>query len=380
MPYRTIDDPTTLRRLLDAILHIEADLDLAVLLRHVVEEACSMTGAQFGALGVLNDEGTALAGFITVGLEPDDEEGIGPRPTGKGVLGLLISDPAPLRLARLSDHPESFGFPPNHPPMTSLLGVPIKARDHIYGNLYLTDKVGCPEFTGEDEALVRALALAAGIAIENARLYRRVQLAVVSDERDRVARDLHDTVIQRLFGVGLKLQGISSMIGPGALTDRLQAVVSDIDDSIRDLRSTIYALGMNPEGRGIRARILSIVAELQGVVGFEIHPVFDGSVDSLASDQVTEHLVAVVREAVTNIGRHASATEATLTLSVDDGVCRFCVADNGRGLGDDDTRAGGMGLVNLRRRAEKLRGEVTVESPATGGTVLIWSVPLDQGP
>ncbi len=141
MPYHSIEDPSRLRRILDAVLLIEKDLELPALLHHVIEEACSMTGARYGALGVLNDDKTALVEFLTVGLDAEDEAQIGPRPTGKGVLGLLVSEPEALRLARLGDHPDSFGFPPGHPPMTSFLGVPIKVRDDVYGNLYLT---GCP--------------------------------------------------------------------------------------------------------------------------------------------------------------------------------------------------------------------------------------------
>ena len=121
-----------------------------------------MTGARYGALGVLTEDGSALAEFITVGLEPDQVERLGAHPTGRGVLGTLITDPQPLRVRELSSHPDSFGFPAGHPPMTSFLGVPIKVRDAIYGNLYLTDKVGWAEFTSDDEALIGALAVAAG--------------------------------------------------------------------------------------------------------------------------------------------------------------------------------------------------------------------------
>ena len=147
MPYHSIDDPTKLRRVLEAVLLIERDLELPALLRHVIEEAASMTGARYAAVGVLNEDRTALAEFVTFGIKPEVVARIGPLPTGKGVLGTLIADPKPLRLARLGDHPDSFGFPPGHPPMTSFLGVPVKVRDEIYGNLYLTDKIGWSEFT-----------------------------------------------------------------------------------------------------------------------------------------------------------------------------------------------------------------------------------------
>ena len=231
MPYHSIEDPTTLRRILDATLLIEADVELSLLLRHVTQEACSMTGARYGALGVLNDDHTALAEFITVGLEPDEEERIGPRPVGRGVLGLLVDNPKPLRLAQLGSHEDSYGFPPGHPPMTSFLGVPIKARDDVYGNLYLTDKVGWSEFTREDEALVCALATAAGIAIENANLYRRCRGAAIRDERERFARDLHDSVIQRLIATSLALEGIARSGRAGDVANQLTVVVSDIADS-----------------------------------------------------------------------------------------------------------------------------------------------------
>ncbi len=210
MPYRSIEDPAKLRRVLKATLLLEADLNLPTLLRHIVDEARSMTNARYGALGVLNEERTGLAEFITAGLQPDEEQKIGARPTGRGVLGVLISDPKPLRLTDLSSHPSSYGFPPNHPPMTSFLGVSIKVRGAVYGNLYLTDKIGRPEFTTDDEGLVGALAIAAGLAIENVRLHAQVQVAAIYEERDRLARDLHDTVIQRLFAIGLSLQSMQA--------------------------------------------------------------------------------------------------------------------------------------------------------------------------
>ena len=142
VPYKRVDDPEKLRRLMDAVLMIEADIELADLLRHIVEEAVNLVDARYGALGVLNEERTRLDQFLTVGLGDDEERAIGPRPTGRGVLGLLITEPEPLRLGNLSAHPESYGFPDGHPPMNSFLGVPIRVRagDVAWGNLYLTEK------------------------------------------------------------------------------------------------------------------------------------------------------------------------------------------------------------------------------------------------
>ena len=378
MPYRSIDDPVRLRRVLEATLLIEADLDLPTLLRHIIDEARSMTNARYGALGVLDDEGTSLSEFLTVGLSPDEEMRIGARPMGRGVLGMLITDPKPLRLPRLGSHPESYGFPPNHPPMTSFLGVPIKVRDAVYGNLYLTDKIGWSEFTSDDEALVGALALAAGIAIENARLHQRVQEVAVNEERDRLARDLHDTVIQRLFAIGLTLQSLVSNPSASAFEDRLTATISDVDDTIRQVRTSIFELGSHGHGRGVRDNVLSLLRELRPVVGFDVHASFEGPVDSAVPDIVLEHLLVVIREAVTNIERHAQATTATVVISVSDNHCRLRVVDDGCGIADSEPGTGGLGLGNLRRRAEKLQGQFSIESPDAGGTLLSWQVPIKQ--
>lgn len=337
-----------------------------------------MTGARYGALGVLNDQRSALSEFITVGLEPDEVERIGAHPTGRGVLGLLISDPVPLRLANLGSHPDSFGFPANHPPMTSFLGVPLKVRDEVYGNLYLTDKIGWSEFTSDDEALVAALALAAGVAIQNVRLHERVQEVAVYADRDRLARDLHDTVIQRLFAVGLSLQSMASAMTTEGLVNRLEAAISDLDDTIRQVRSTIYELGSVGVEQGLRARVQSLVRELEPVVSFELHLSFDGLVDSAVSDQIAEHLVSAIRESLSNVERHAWATQASVRLSVGKGLCLLQVTDNGRGMDKPDESHRGFGLANLQRRAEKLHGTFAIESPESGGTRLTWQVPLSH--
>jgi signal transduction histidine kinase len=378
VPYHSIEDPAKLRRVLEATLLIEADLDLPTLLRHIVDEACSMTNARYGALGVLNDDRTALAEFVTVGLEPAVEARIGARPTGLGVLGLLISDPIPLRVARLDAHPEGHGFPAGHPPMTSFLGVPLKVRDEVYGNLYLTDKVGWSEFTADDEALIGALAVAAGIAIENARLHHRVTEAAVYEERDRLARDLHDTVIQRLFAIGLSLQSVVAAPTAARNAGRLSTTIRDIDDTIRQVRTSIFELGSDGLGRGTRESILALLAELRPMVGFEVHATFDGPVDTAVPDVVLEHLLAVLREAVTNVGRHARATDTAVHVVVRDGACLVRVVDDGCGIDASEAGQGGLGLGNLRRRAEKLHGQCCIESPESGGTVLSWQVPLTQ--
>jgi signal transduction histidine kinase len=378
MPFHSIEEPSILQRLLEATLLIESNLELPEVLRRVLEEACSMTGARYGALGVLDEDKRTLAEFITLGLSPEQERAIGPRPTGRGVLGLLIAEPKALRLGDISGHLASAGFPANHPPMASFLGMPIKVREEVYGNLYLTEKEGPAEFTEDDVAVTGALALAAGIAIENARLHERVRRSAVFEDRDRMARDLHDTVIQRLFGLGLTLQGIAARL-PASPARQLEDLVSELDEVIAQVRSTIYELGMGNRSRGVRDDILALVSELHDVVGFGAPVTFDGPLDTLVTPQLREQLLAIVREALTNVGKHAHATQAIVHLDVDESTCRLMISDNGVGMGARSSAAGGgLGLPNLRRRAEQLGGTFVVDDAPDGGTVLTWQVPLGR--
>jgi signal transduction histidine kinase len=375
VPYRFIEEAAKLRRVLEATLLIESDLDLRAVLCHVAEEARSMTGARYAAIGVLNGDHTGLIDFISVGLDALDEERIGHHPTGKGVLGLLIADPRPLRISVISEHADSFGFPAGHPTMTSFLGVTLKVRDEIYGILFLTDKIGGSEFTQDDQILVEALALSAGIGIENARLHKRVQEVAILEERDRLARDLHDLVIQRLFAVGLSLQSLVAV----ASSDQAQllgATVSEIDDVIQQIRSTIYELGSDGLQQGLRDRVLRLIDELNPTVGFHPRVLFDGPIDAGIPEDVAENVLATIREAVTNIGRHAGATQASVSLVVDEKTCQLDIVDNGQGFDTNQPSLGGLGLPNLRRRAERLQGRMTVATPDTGGTALCWTVPV----
>jgi len=370
MPFHSIEDPSKLRRIIDAMLLIGTDLDLPQLLRHIVEEARAITGARYGAIGVLNSEGTALAEFITVGLEPEQEAEIGKRPKGLGVLGVLITDPQVLRINDLNEHPDRSGFPPNHPPMTCFLGVPVRVKDDVYGNLYLTDKVGWTEFTNDDAVLVDALALAAGMAVQNARLVQEMNANAVLHERDRVALDLHDRAIQRIFGAGLSLQSLAGAVRDEGLSDRLAAIIGELDDTIGEIRSSIFNLTVADRSGGVRAQVTALLRELEEPLGFDVRLVFEGPVDTAISDAVADQLLVILREAVTNIARHAQATETTVLLGVDGGQCRLQVSDNGRGMGGTDTLGGGRGLHNMRRRAEELHGHLEVTENRAGGTLL----------
>ncbi|MER7182211.1 GAF domain-containing protein, partial [Streptomyces hyaluromycini] len=162
--------------LLEAVLSVGRELDLEQALRSIVEAAAVLVDAEYGALGVIGPDGRRLSAFHTVGVSEEEIARIGPFPEGHGILGELIRHPEPLRLTKLSEHPASYGFPPNHPPMNSFLGVPIRVRDQVFGNLYLTEKRGGGQFDEEDVSVTSTLAVAAGVAIDNARLYEESRL------------------------------------------------------------------------------------------------------------------------------------------------------------------------------------------------------------
>jgi signal transduction histidine kinase len=374
VPYHRIDDPEKLRRLTAAILMVTADIELPELLRHFIAEACALVEARYGALGVLNPARTALDQFLTVGLTDEEERQIGPRPTGRGVLGLLITDPEPLRLVDLHAHPDSYGFPPHHPPMDSFLGVPLRVRGEVYGNLYLTDKVNGEPFNDEDEAMAEALAQAAGIAIQNTRLNDTVRLVGLLNDRDRIAHDLHDRVIQRIFSVGLSLQGATRLPGPPEILDRVTKAVEDLDATIDEIRTAIFELEDGMGDRGLRRSILDLANEMAASLGSRPEVNFIGAVDSGVSRQAADHLLAVLREALTNAGKHAQATRFRITVAVGDEL-RLDVIDNGRGIELPAAHDKGLGLTNLRHRAEKLGGTFEIQVPEGGGTKLVWRVP-----
>jgi signal transduction histidine kinase len=367
--------PRQLRRLLDAVVSVGSELDVVDVLRRIIEAATELVEARYGALGVLDEAGTRLAQFITVGIDDEQRREIGPLPEGHGILGLLIVEPRPLRLPDLREHPESFGFPDNHPPMRSFLGVPILVRGQVFGNLYLCDKTNGDPFTDIDEELVIALAGAAGIAIDNARLHARVADLALFEDRERIARELHDTVIQRLFATGLTLQATVRLVERPEVVDRLLAMVEDLDETVRHVRSAIFELHTaRLPGDSLRQAVLTLCAESSRTLGFEPRVDFDGAVDSAVDEPVAEQVLAVLQEALSNVTRHAAASRVDVSVATAGGELVVTVTDDGRGL--TETMSGGRGLENIRARAKRLGGEAAWEAPPAGGTTLRWRVPL----
>jgi signal transduction histidine kinase len=355
---------------------VGSELDLASVLRTIVESARDLADARYAALGVLDENKAALEQFITTGISDDEARAIGHLPKGHGILGLLIAEPQPIRLPDLREHPDSYGFPPNHPPMTTFLGVPIRTRGEVFGNLYLTEKREGQVFTDVDEELVVALAMAAGIAIENARLHARLTEVTLLEERDRIARDLHDRIIQRLFATGLTLQGAARLAVRPEVASRLQQAVGDLDDTVREIRTAIFELGpAETGGAGLRHAVLSLTQDLVRGLGFHPGVRFDGPVDTVVPNDVCHVVVAVLREALSNVARHAHASRVEVAISAGDRLT-VVVQDDGRGPGEGP-QTPGNGLRNLRRRAERLGGTFAIGPGLDGrGTRVEWQVPL----
>ncbi|GAA3938964.1 two-component system sensor histidine kinase [Actinomadura viridis] len=528
--------------LLEAVVSIGSELDLETVLRRITEAATTLVDARYGALGVISEEGERLVQFITVGVTDREIEAIGHWPHGHGILGLLIKEPHSLRLTDIGAHAESYGFPANHPPMHTFLGVPIRVRDEVFGNLYLTEKAGGGRFEEEDEVVVTALATAAGVAIENARLYEEtrrrelwleasaeisttllsgtdpqevtalvarrareiadaglgtvwlmeeaarefvieaadgagaaavrglcvpVQDAVARgvyesgtplrlddggaearasgmpeearigpmllvplglgpsargviaisnppggvafgesaqrlleafaaqaavaleladrrrdaerlallEDRDRIAKDLHDTVIQRLFATAMTLMSAIKITEKRDVAGRIQRSVDDLDDTIRQIRSTIFALQAAPDEESLRSRLHGVVDAAAERLGFAPTERLDGLLDTAVPPGTGEHLLAVVQEALSNVARHARASEVTVAVEVGDEALSLRVEDNGVGVPETGRRSG---LRNMEERAERLGGAFRLEPRPGGGTLLYWWVPLDD--
>jgi signal transduction histidine kinase len=527
--------------LFEAVMAVGSNLDIEEVLAGIVQAAVTLVDAKYGAMGVIGEGGT-LAEFIPIGLTEEQIGEIHHWPEGRGLLGALITYPEPLRIANLGSHELSSGFPDGHPPMSSFLGAPIRIRDEVYGNLYLTEKRDGAQFDEEDEAVLVALAAAAGVAIENARLYdearrqqrwltassevtqtllsgadvsdalalitassleisgadlvvlalptadqshlliehaagdgadealglvlpvqgsasgqvlasgqrmslddfshdervaavsrqhmnlgpaivvpigaagdvrgvltagrrpgsmpltpqaadmlvtfaiqagialelaehrRQSERVAVFEDRDRIARDLHDLVIQRLYATGMSLQGMVPLIGVPELASRVNIAVDALDETIREIRSSIFALQVRHEGKppGLRLRIVQVSDEMARLLGFPPALQLDGRLDDDVPDDVSEHLLSALREALSNAARHSGASKVEVTVRAN-AELSLRVRDNGSGIKQLDRRSG---LSNLEQRAMKLGGTLRIEPAAGGGTVLDWRVPL----
>ena len=369
------------RRLIDAGMALASELSLEPVLQRIVELAVELTGARYGALGVLGPDGASITSFITVGITDDERAALGDPPTGHGLLGALIRDARPIRIPDIAADPRSVGFPPHHPPMRSLLGVPIAGRGRTFGDVYLTDKQGAEAFDEEDERVLLVLAAQAAVAVENARLIveaernaRELRRLEVLEDRERIAKELHDGVIQSLFAVGMSLQGLSTRSADPETQQRLDLAVEDVDRAIRDLRN--YIFGLRPgilADRQLDQALRDLATEFGERSGVITVVEIDGDV-AAALASLAGDVVQLVREALSNVERHGAAATCRVTLrGTDEGVL-LEVDDDGRGF-DVDLATWGMGIENLRERVASLGGTFRIDSTPGEGTTVRVTLP-----
>ena len=344
-------------------------------LRRIVEIAAEIAGARYGALGVAGADGY-LTEFITTGLSAEERAALGPLPRGHGLLGVLVREGQSLRVPDIAQDPRMVGFPPHHPPMTSLLGVPIRVRNAVVGDLYLTDKIGSAAFSEDDQRLVEMLAAHAGIAIENARLYAESAEVTKLRERERIARDLHDGIIQDIYGATLRLEDLGEDQKDAATQAQLGAVADGLLGVIGDVRSYIQGLRAHElEGHLHGEAIAALVREIAAPGGLKSSLAFEGVAVRLP-DEAANALLQIAREALTNVIKHAQATQVEILLAYGPAGVTLTVRDDGTGF-DPDVRRGEehLGLRNLRARAEAARGSLTVSSSPGAGTSIAAFLP-----
>lgn len=368
--------PPALQALDAAVRGISGVLDVEQVLQLIVDRVRELVGAQYAALGIVDDQGVILQ-FVTSGISAQQREAIGDLPRGRGLLGLIIRENRSYRIPEIGADPKSYGFPPNHPPMHSFLGVPVTLKGEPVGRLYLTNKLGDKEFSANDQALVETFALHAGIAIENARLHQQVQRLAVVDERDRISRELHDSVIQGIYAVTLSLDDVPDLFdeAPGEARQRVDVAIDALHGVIRDIRNFIF--GLRPvllETGSLLDGLRALADEMRRNTTTETEVI--GSEPEGLPMPVVAELLAIAREALANVARHSAASHAQVRLDQAAGAVRLEVTDDGAGFAaETDTARGHHGLANMRARVRGLRGVLEITSAPGAGTRIIATIP-----
>ena len=359
-----------------ASLELVKDVSLDHLLERIAKVACEQAEARYAALGVLDEEGR-LVKFITVGMTDDEIKRIAHPPVGKGLIGELMNIEVPLRLPVIQEHPRSAGFPAHHPHMVSFLGVPIRALNRQLGQIYLTEKIGASEFTADDEKIIQMLAAYASAAIQNARLHENTHRLAVLEERERIGMDLHDGIIQSIYGVGLSLESAlhSFEDDPEDAKTRVRHSIESLNQAIRDLRA--YILDLRPRqmgSEGLMSGLNRLITEFRANT---LATVQLSGTDNELKDLPQSRSMAlfhICQEALANVAKHAKAKQVDISLWCTDERVLMEIHDNGKGFEMEKMNATiGHGLANMQTRARSVGGDVDISSViGEGTTVLAW--------
>ncbi|MCW5877893.1 MAG: GAF domain-containing protein [Anaerolineales bacterium] len=378
-----------LEALHQAALTLTTELDLQSVLQKVVDLSRQLLNAKYGALGVVDPGNNRIRQFLTSGISDEVRARIGAPPQGHGLLGVLNPGGQPLLVNDISKDPRSGGFPPNHPPMQSLLGVPIRSKGELFGNLYLADKYENSS-TGEhllnfdpsDQQLLEKFATQAAIAIENAQLYRKTQELAVLQERERFGMALHDGIMQQVYATGLALQEAQRRISdqqPQQAGERIAQSIEDLSQILRDLRN--YILGLRTgryQGQDLATSLGQMARELHANTLMQVSFTPPVKAASLGlSEEQTDELIYIVQEALNNIRKHAYARNVDLGLERQEADVRLRIDDDGDGFDPEAAgEGGGNGLRNMRERAARLGASLRLWSQPGKGTHLELLVPV----
>ena len=376
-------DAAALAAVDEAARAIAGVLGVDDVLQLIVDRVRELVDAEYAALGIVGIDGR-IERFITAGIDPHGRALIGAPPRGRGLLGLIIRAGRSFRIPSIADHPDSSGFPANHPPMSSFLGVPVAAKGVSIGNLYLTDKHGAAQFSAADQRLVELFGRHAGIAIDNARLHAQAGRLAIAEERDRIGRDLHDGIIQSLYAVGLSLEDVPELMAeaPDEAAGRIDGAIESINLAIRDIRNFIY--GLRPEavdGTQVLAGLAALAEEVRHGGLVDVTTELDSDADPALDEAAGGEVLNLVREALSNAVRHGHAARIHLSMTVLDGVPTLEVSDDGVGFDvSRDPGRGHHGLANMRARAAALGGRFEIRSSPGSGSRVTLELPRAEPP
>jgi signal transduction histidine kinase len=377
-----VDSRRSLEQLSAAVLAVAEHRSVRDVLQTIVSTARALLEVDYAALGVPDEQG-GFAEFVVDGISDEQWAAIGPLPRQHGMLGVMLSDPAPQRLPDLRADPRFGWWPAAHPTLKAFLGMPILNDEEILGAIYLANPRGRAEFTDDDERLLGVLAAHAAIALINARLFEQGRELTLVQERQRIARELHDAVAQTLFSLRLTAQAAATLVrrDPERAVTEMEAVASLAADAAEELRQIVAELRPRELSHaGLVETLRARVALLDRVHGASVTFALDGAAGLTLSARAEEAVLRVTEEALHNALRHSSAKHVTVTLApTAGGGVRLEVVDDGSGfdLSGASGSATRLGLISMRERSRSVRGNVTIESTVGHGTTVRLVVPGD---
>ncbi|MFE0252348.1 GAF domain-containing protein [Streptomyces sp. NPDC059010] len=339
----------------------------------IAERTREITGAALAVVAMPLEDTAALEVELAVGHGAEAHRGL-VLPVDGSLIGQAFSTATPVTSLDVTRDKRVPAASPRFEGLGAAVAVPIGAGDGVRGVVLLVRAAGRPPFSEKEIAPLRGFAAQAAIAMELAERRQDAEQIALLQDRDRIARDLHDLAIQRLFATGMTLQSAGRFIEHKEASERVARAVEDLDETIKIIRSTIFGLRARDgaSGSGLRARVVRVAGEAAPVLGFAPSVRMEGLLDTDVPREVADHVEAVLSEALTNVGRHARADRAEVALVTDGREVRLTVSDDGVGIPAGGRRSG---LANMAERAQQLGGELTVSTPGDGST-LVWRVPL----